>query len=89
MYGASPDAGAEWTDDGSHRETRQLKIRARGDSWTVPVHPELTSVLRTHIENFGTAPDGRLFTGIHVGELPTITCRRAWTKARQMALIPE
>jgi integrase len=56
---------------------------------TVPVHPELTGVPRTHIENFGTARDGRLFTGIHVGQLPIITYRRAWTKAWQMALTPQ
>ena len=43
---------------------------------TVPVHPELTGVPRTHIENFGTVRDGRLFTGIHVGQLPIITYRR-------------
>ena len=30
--------------------------------------------------------DGRLFTGVGGGELPTI--RRAWTKARQVALTP-
>lgn len=40
---ASPDAGGEWTDDGSEREHRQLKHRAAGDERTVPTHPELTS----------------------------------------------
>ena len=83
---ATPDAGSEWTDDGSPRERRQLKHRAEGDSRIVPVHPELTRLLRAHLKDFGTAPDGRLFGGIRGGELPTITYRRAWTKARQMAL---
>jgi integrase len=80
---ATPDAGSDWTDDGSQRERRQLKHRAEGDSRIVPVHPELTAILRHHLEQFGTAPDGRLFNGIRVGELPTITYRRAWTRARQ------
>jgi len=53
---ATPDAGSEWTDDGSPRERRQLKHRAEGDSRIVPVHPELTRLLRAHLKDFGTAP---------------------------------
>jgi len=34
------------------------------------------------------ADDGRLFAGVRGGELPTITYRRAWIKARQRALTP-
>ena len=85
---ASPDAGREWTDDGDHRERRQLKHRANGDSRPVPAHPELVALLREHLEQFGTAPDGHLFTGIRGGELPTITYRRAWIAARRAALTP-
>ena len=83
---ATPDAGGEWTDDGSPRERRQLKHRAKGDSRIAPVHPELTRLLRDHMTQFGTAPDGRLFGGVRGGELPTITYRRAWIKAREAAL---
>jgi integrase len=83
---ATPDAGNEWTDDGSPRERRQLKHRAEGDSRIVPAHPELTRLLRDHFAKFGTAPDGRLFSGVRGGELPTITYRRGWIRARQMAL---
>jgi integrase len=79
---ATPDAGSEWTDDGSMREMRQLKHRAEGDSRIVPTHPELTRLLRQYLANFVTEPDGRLLGG----ELPTITYRRAWIKARQTAL---
>lgn len=85
---ATPDAGREWTDDGDHRERRQLKHRGR-ESRTVPIHPELVALLREHIEQFGTSPNGKLFTGIRGGELPTITYRRAWTAARKSALTPE
>jgi integrase len=83
---ATPDAGSEWTDDGSARDKRQLKQRAEGDSRIVPTHPDLTRLLREHLAKFGTAPDGRLFSGVRGGELPTITYRRAWIKARQVAL---
>ena len=86
VRGATPDAGSEWTDDGSPRERRQLKHRAAGDSRIVPTHPELTGLLREHLDKFGTGPDGRLFGGVRGGELPTITYRRAWIKARQTAL---
>ena len=86
LRSATPDAGSEWTDDGSPREKRQLKHRAEGDSRIVPVHPELTRLLRDHLARFGTTADGRLFGGVRGGELPTITYRRAWIKARQMAL---
>jgi integrase len=83
---ATPDAGRDWTDDGRQRDNRQLKHRAEGDSRIVPTHPELTRLLRDHLVKVGTAPDGRLFGGVRGGELPTITYRRAWVKARQAAL---
>ncbi len=84
---AAPDAGRAWTDDGDHRERRQLKHRADGDSRTVPVHLELVALLREHLERFGTIADGRLFTGIRGTELPTITYRRAWRAARIWRLV--
>ena len=71
LRNATPDAGSEWTDDGTSREKRQLKHRAEGDSRIAPIHPELTRLLRDHLTQFGTAPDGRLFGGVRVGELPT------------------
>lgn len=70
---ATPDAGSDWTDDGAQRDRRQLKHRAEGDSRIVPTHPELTGLLRHHLAQFGTAPDGRVFSGVRGGELPTIT----------------
>ena len=88
LRSATPDAGSEWTDDGSPRERRQLKHRAEGDTRIVPSHPELTRLLRDHLTNFELADDGRLFAGVRGGELPTITYRRAWIKARQLALTP-
>ena len=83
---ATPDAGREWTDDGSARERRQLKHRAEGDSRIVPTHPELTRLLRDHLAKFDPPPNGLLFSGVRGAELPTITYRRAWIGARQVAL---
>ena len=54
----------------------------------MPTHPELTRILRDHLANFGPADDERLFAGVRGGELPTITYRRAWIRARQLALTP-
>jgi len=59
---------------------------AKVDSRIVPTHPELTRRRRDPLAKFGTAPGGRLFGGVRGGELPTITYRRAWIKARQVAL---
>jgi hypothetical protein len=73
LRAATPDAGGDWTDDGSQRKRRQLKHRAEGDSRIVPAHPDLTRILRIHLAEFGTDPGGHLFTGVRGGELPTIT----------------
>jgi integrase len=39
--------------------------------------------------NFGTGPDGRLFTGARSQELPKLTYMRAWRAARRIASVPE
>ena len=83
---ATPDAGSEWTDDGSQRERRQLKHRAEGDSRIVPAHPELTRLFRDHLAEFATSPDGPSSVACEA-----VNCRRSLTgvpcvRARQMAL---
>lgn len=82
---AAPDAGRAWTDNGDQRDRRQLKHRAHGETRIVPMHPELATLLRAHIEKFGTSPEGKLFTGVRGGELASVVCRRAWIAARQSA----
>ncbi|MQA87267.1 MAG: tyrosine-type recombinase/integrase [Streptosporangiales bacterium] len=83
---AAPEVGAEWTDDGARRERRGLKARAEGEWRRAPSPPPLTKLLRRHLKEFGTGPDGRLFSGVHGGELATVTYRRVWDKARRKAL---
>ncbi|RJL19581.1 tyrosine-type recombinase/integrase [Bailinhaonella thermotolerans] len=80
---AAPFAGREWTDDGALREQRGLKHRPDGHTRVVPCPPPLTEILRTHLDERGTGPDGRLFWGEQGGDLPPITYRRAWNKARR------
>ena len=66
---ASSAAGRAYTDDGKVHEHRGLKGRTKGRPnpnarrpvRKVPIPPEPVELLRTHIQAYGTAPDGRLF----------------------------
>jgi integrase len=86
---AKPDAGKQWTDDGSGRDDRGLKHRAEGESRPVPCPPPLAKLLREHLAEFGGEPADPLFRGMHGRSLATITYRRAWNRARQAALSGE
>jgi integrase len=89
LAGTDPYAGSLWTDDGRAHERRGLKHRSRSDSRTVPIPEQLVALLRVHIETFGTAPDGRLFWGLHGGPLSDSIYSRWWQLARAAALTPE
>lgn len=82
---AAPFAGRDWTDDGALREERSLKHRAEDETRPVPCPPALTRILRAHLAEFAEGADGRVFYGVRGGDLPNITCRRAWRKARNDA----
>jgi len=66
---SSPAAGRAYIDDGQVHEHRGPKGRTKGRPnptarrpvRKVPIPPELVQLLRAHLEQFGTAPDGRLF----------------------------
>jgi integrase len=85
---AATEVGAEWTDDGARREHRHLKSRPEGEWRIVPIAPPLTRILRAHLNQFGTGPEARVFSGIHRGELASVTYRRVWDNARSAALTP-
>lgn len=89
LTGSTPEAGASWTDNGRRREERELKHRARGETRSVPSPPPLTVLLRAHLAEHGTTPDGRLFRGVRGGDLPEGTYCRVWRKARASALTAE
>jgi integrase len=83
---SSPAVNSGWTDSG-RRETRQLKHRARKEVRQVPCCPPLVQLLRAHLAEFGTAPDGRLFRAVRSGgPVSDSVYGRTWQKARTAAL---
>src|SRR5260370_12186613 len=86
--GAASGGGGRGCGAGARREGRHLESRPVGEWRRVPVPPPLTRILRLHLDQFGTGPDGCVFSGIHGGELASITYRRVWDKARPAALTP-
>ncbi len=83
---SAPSTGGAWNDTGERRERRQLKHRAAKEVRPVPVSPALARLLRKHMADHGTAPDGRLFRGEGGGLLSDTVYGRTWEKARQVAL---
>ena len=82
-----PQANKRWTDSGEGFGDRGLKHRADDDTRSVPIPPELVMILREHIEEFGTAADGRLFRTATGGMIYDHTA--TWAVARTFALTPE
>jgi integrase len=85
----APHAGSRWTDSGTVRDKRGLKRRARKATRPVPIPPELVSVLRAHINEFGTDDEGRLFRGERGGEVPVRLYNEVWRKARLATFTPD
>lgn len=85
---SAPRVGRSWTDNGRTREERQLKHRPAGTVRPVPVPPALVRLVRAHVQEHGTTPDGRLFRGLYGGDLSESTYGRVWEKAREAALTP-
>jgi hypothetical protein len=58
---STPAPGKEWTNTGDVHEDRGLKGRSHKSVRKLTIPPELLCLIRAHIEQFGTAPDGSLF----------------------------
>ncbi|MCA2229964.1 tyrosine-type recombinase/integrase [Nonomuraea aurantiaca] len=84
-----PSSGKQWTDSGTVHDQRGLKQRGEREVRPVPIPPELVRILRAHLEEFGTAMDGRLFRNERGGVLGASTYSRAWEEARRFALTPQ
>jgi hypothetical protein len=82
-----PQANKRWTDSGEAFDDWGLKHRADGDTRSVPIPPELVTILREHIEEFGTAADGRLFRTVTSGMIYDHTA--SWAATRTLALTPD
>ncbi|WP_204358611.1 tyrosine-type recombinase/integrase [Streptosporangium sp. 'caverna'] len=83
-----PEVNTKWTDSGSTHEERGLKHRGRADVRPVPIPPELVKILRQHIEEYGTGPDGRLFRSERGGVIGSTAYTEVWQEARALALTP-
>lgn len=83
---ALPRSGSRWTDTGEIRERAALKHRATGDSRTVPIHPDLGTILRAHLDEFGPADqDARIFRGRHGAPVTDRTYLRIFHESRAAA----
>ncbi|MEZ0108591.1 integrase [Catenulispora sp. EB89] len=88
LSGAAPYAAPIWTDEGEESPRKALKHRAKNESRTVPACPELVLHLRAHIDEFGTASDGRLFVRADGGPLRYATFANVWSRTRDTVLSP-
>ncbi|MEU0720117.1 site-specific integrase [Streptomyces lavendulocolor] len=88
LAGARPQVGSAWTDDGKPYEERQLKHRAQRAVRPVPIPPILVDILRTHLQTFGTTPEGRLFSAVRGGPVRSQEYGAVWKEARRKALTP-
>ncbi|MEU8320680.1 tyrosine-type recombinase/integrase [Nonomuraea sp. NPDC048881] len=79
---AEPRAGSRWTNSGKVRERRALKHRAEGETRGVPIHPELSAMLREHIQEFGTGANGRIFIGPRGGLMTDRAYLKVFHEAR-------
>lgn len=83
-----PSVGKRWTDSGETHDDRGLKNRPVEEVRPVPIPPHLVAILREHIDTFGVANDGRLFTNERGGVVGSSTYYRVWQEARALALPP-
>ena len=82
-----PESNRRWTDTGVAHERRGLKHRAATAGRRVPIPPVLARLLREHVAEFGTAPDGRLFQTRRGGVIGS-NYAAVWSAARPFALTP-
>ena len=83
-----PEVNRRWTDTASAHEERGLKHRPSQDTRRVPIPPELVAILREHIDTFGTAPDGRIFSSDRGHIIASTAISDVWAEARTRALTP-
>jgi integrase len=88
LDGSTPYVAPIWTDDGEDSPRKALKHRAKNESRTVPACPQLVAHLRAHIDEFGTAKDGRLFIRADGGPVRYATFACVWRRTREAVLSP-
>jgi integrase len=85
---SEPRAGRAWTDDGTARQARGLKHRADHEMRSIPIPPALTTLLRAHLRQYGTSPDGRLFRTTRGRPIQDSAYSAVWQAARAAAFAP-
>ncbi|EXU65071.1 hypothetical protein Z951_27615 [Streptomyces sp. PRh5] len=80
-----PEVAAGWTDDGKSYEVHGLS-GGPGRTRPVPIPPVLMQLLRRHLDEYGTAPDGRLFHAVRDGRVRSTKYTEVWQDARREAL---
>ncbi len=83
-----PEVNRRWTDPDAAHDERGLKHRATTETRRVPIPPELVAILRAHIETFGVAPDGRIFSSDRGHPVASTAISDVWAEARTLALTP-
>ena len=72
----------------SAHEERGLKHRPAQETRRVPSPPELVGILRDHVETFGVAADGRMFSSERGKVAASTAISDVWAEARTRALAP-
>lgn len=87
LSNAEPEPGKRWTENGTVRERRGLKHRAEGSTRPVPLHPELVTLLRDHLERFPTGT-AHVFRGPRGGAISDSVYLPYFHRARAAAFTP-
>lgn len=85
----SPEAGTRYTDTGTRHDSRGLKHRPDDEVRPVPIPPELVALLKAHLAEFGTTPQGHLFRTTQGNPIGSASYCDAWQRARRLALTPD
>jgi len=83
-----PEVNRRWTDTASAHDERGLKHRPVTETRRVPIPAELVIILRQHIDTFGVAADGRIFSSDRGGAVASTAISDVWAEARTLALTP-
>jgi integrase len=83
-----PEVNRRWTDTASAHDERGLKHRPVAETRHVPIPPELVAILHQHIETFGVASDGRIFSSDRGHPVASTALSDVWAEARLLALTP-
>ncbi|GDY32993.1 tyrosine-type recombinase/integrase [Gandjariella thermophila] len=89
LWRSLPATNSRYTNNGAVHEQRSLKRRADREVRPVPIPPALVAILREHLDRYGTAADGRLFSGTRGGVVPASAYHRVWHAARLLGLSPQ